>query len=98
MRLRADLVDGIDFQPLNLLAPRWDTGAAFDAIFCRNVMIYFDAATQRRLLDRFATCLKPGGLLFVGHSESFRAIAPAYRLRSHAVYELATPAITAVGA
>ena len=43
----------------------------FDAIFCRNVMIYFDRDTQLAVLRRFAPLLKPDGLLFVGHSETF---------------------------
>ena len=41
-----------------------------DVIFCRNVMMYFDEAEQKRLLDKFARCLNPGGYLFVGHAES----------------------------
>jgi chemotaxis protein methyltransferase CheR len=42
----------------------------FDAIFCRNVVIYFDKDTQRKLFNRYAEFLKPEGWLFIGHSES----------------------------
>jgi len=59
----------ITFKTLNLLAP-WPMQGRFDAIFCRNVMIYFDALTKDELIERFADCLNPGGWLYVGHSET----------------------------
>ena len=59
----------IRFKPLNLLDP-WPMRGKFDAIFCRNVVIYFDKDTQRALFNRYADLLKPEGWLFIGHSES----------------------------
>jgi len=59
----------IAFRQLNLLGP-WPLKGLFDVIFCRNVMIYFDKPTQRKLLKRFHALLEPNGLLFVGHSEA----------------------------
>ena len=79
----------IEFRPLNLLAPRYDVGGPFDALFCRNVMIYFDKGTQARILDRFAPLVKHDGLLFAGHSESFSYISERFRLRGQTVYTLA---------
>ena len=49
-----------------------------DAIFCRNVMIYFDEAEQKRLIDKFHRCLNPEGYLFVGHAESLFGLTKRY--------------------
>ncbi|PMR80857.1 CheR family methyltransferase [Halomonas urumqiensis] len=85
-RVRPEIMAMVEFQPLNLLAPRWSLQGPFDAIFCRNVMIYFDKSTQARILERFAPLLKPDGLLFAGHSENFSYISKAFRLRGQTVY------------
>ncbi len=70
VKVRGDLSDLVVFRRINLLDDPWPLRCRFDAIFCRNVMIYFDRATQRRLVERFAAALVEGGCLFVGHSES----------------------------
>ncbi|MBF8221193.1 protein-glutamate O-methyltransferase CheR [Halomonas sp. 328] len=85
-KIRPELADRVHFEELNLLAPSWPVSGPFDAIFCRNVMIYFDKATQARILERFAPLLKPDGLLFAGHSENFSYISEAFRLRGQTVY------------
>jgi chemotaxis protein methyltransferase CheR len=58
----------------------------FDAVFCRNVMIYFDKPTQERLVQRFWEMLKPGGHLFVGHSESLAGSFHKFRYEQPAIY------------
>lgn len=88
-RIRPELAAMVELLPLNLLAPKWAVQGPFDAIFCRNVMIYFDKATQAKILERFVPLLKPDGLLFAGHSENFSYISQAFRLRGQTVYELA---------
>jgi len=60
----------VKFGRVNLLEEPWPFHGKFDAIFCRNVMIYFDREVQRFVLGRFAKYLKPGGLFFAGHSEN----------------------------
>ncbi len=89
VKVKPDLASTISFEPLNLLAPDWGIREKFDAIFCRNVMIYFDKPTQGRILERFAPLLKPNGLLFAGHSENFSYVTRAFQLRGQTVYELA---------
>jgi chemotaxis protein methyltransferase CheR len=90
-RVRPELQRLIKFAPLNLLESDWPALRAFapvvDVIFCRNVMIYFDKLTQRRILDRLAQVLRPGGLLFIGHSESFTDHREYFALRGRTVYE-----------
>ena len=89
VRVRQEVAAMVRFETLNLLAPQWAIQEKFDAIFCRIVMIYFDKPTQARILQRFVPLLKPGGLLFAGHSENFTYISQAFRLRGQTVYELA---------
>jgi chemotaxis protein methyltransferase CheR len=88
VRVRPELRQLITFRQLNLLADGWDVKGPFDAIFCRNVMIYFDKATQRKILSRFVPLMKPDALLFAGHSENFLYVSDALRLRGKTVYEL----------
>ncbi len=88
-RVRPELRAMVDFQELNLLASGWPVKGPFDAIFCRNIMIYFDKKTQARILERLAPMMKPDGLLFAGHSENFTYISQAFRLRGQTVYTLA---------
>ena len=71
VRIRPELRKLVTFTQMNLLDSVWPLeGGPFQAIFCRNVMIYFDKPTQRDLLRRYHGLLEPDGLLFVGHSES----------------------------
>lgn len=71
-----DLRRAVRFRPLNLIGD-WPMRGGFDAIFCRNVVIYFDKPTQERLWQRFAEVLPPGGWLYVGHSERISGPAAA---------------------
>ena len=88
VRVRPELRQLITFKPLNLLAASWPVSGPLDVIFCRNVMIYFDKPTQGKILSRFAPLMKPGGLLFAGHSENFMYATDAFKLRGKTVYEL----------
>jgi chemotaxis protein methyltransferase CheR len=86
MRVKPELQKHMEFQTVNLIhdLPFRDP---FDIVFCRNVMIYFDASTQRQVLDRIHRVMKPGGLLFVGHAENFSDARSLFALRGKTVYE-----------
>ena len=88
VRVKPEVANMVVFDTLNLLAPQWDIAGKFDVIFCRNVMIYFDKPTQSKILKRFVPLLKPGGLLFAGHSENFTYISSEFRLRGQTIYEV----------
>jgi chemotaxis protein methyltransferase CheR len=90
-RVRPDLATHVEFKRVNLMDSEWPIDAGLDAIFCRNVMIYFDKPTQRRLVERYAALLRPSGLFFAGHAESLLDQGRCFRLRGQTVYELASP-------
>ena len=75
----------VTFARLNLM-DAWPMRGPFQAIFCRNVMIYFDKPTQETLVGRYYDLLAPGGHLFVGHSESLSGIAHRFTYVQPAVY------------
>jgi chemotaxis protein methyltransferase CheR len=75
----------IAFKHLNLLGP-WPLKGPFDAIFCRNVMIYFDAPTKTTLVRRYGDVLKPDGWLYVGHAESLVEQQTGFRPSGRTIY------------
>ncbi len=75
----------VRFARLNLMDP-WPMKGPFDVIFCRNVMIYFNRATQQRLINRLWEYIGPGGYLFVGHSEGLSAITHKFHYVRPAIY------------
>jgi chemotaxis protein methyltransferase CheR len=88
IRVKPELARLIEFRTFNLMSPSWAAlGESFDIVFCRNVMIYFDNPTQRKVLERMHGVMKPGGLLYVGHSENFTESRDLFRLRGKTIYE-----------
>ncbi|KAF0221380.1 MAG: chemotaxis protein methyltransferase [Geobacteraceae bacterium] len=81
-RVKEEVKSLIEFSPLNLQTAGFPTedgdSRKFDAIFCRNVMIYFTLDTTRRIVERFAECLVPGGYLFLGHAEALSQISSQF--------------------
>jgi chemotaxis protein methyltransferase CheR len=71
---RPELRTLVSFRPFNLLTSAWPSSRPFDAIFCRNVMIYFDPRSRATLVHKLARQLAPGGFLIIGHSESLMGI------------------------
>ena len=86
MRVKPELARLVEFRTFNLVQPHWQLGQGFDIVFCRNVMIYFDAQTQRRILERMHGVMASGSLLFVGHSENFTESRDLFSLRGKTVY------------
>ena len=95
VHVRPELQSIVCFRQLNLLADTWPVRGPFDAIFCRNVMIYFDKPTQRSILERFVPLLAADGLLFAGHSESFHHAVDLFSPCGRTVYALQRGAVHA---
>ena len=88
-KVRPEVRALVSFHAFNLLDARWALQTRFDAIFCRNVMIYFDKPTQHSVLEKLAKRLVPEGLLFAGHSENFTQARDLFELQGKTVYRLA---------
>jgi chemotaxis protein methyltransferase CheR len=97
VRIRPELRAMVKFEKLNLTDAKYALNGQFDAIFCRNVMIYFDKPTQAQVLARFEPLVKSGGLLFAGHSENFTYVSQAFKLRGQTVYSLSRDTDTPAG-
>lgn len=87
VRVKPELTRFIEFLMVNLIRDDWPFREQFDVVFCRNVMIYFDAQTQRKVLERIHKVIRPGGLLFVGHAENFSDSRDLFVLKGKTVYE-----------
>ena len=79
------LKDAVIFKYLNLMK-EWPVKGPLDFIFCRNVMIYFDKATQEKLINRFWDLLDSGGILFTGHSESLTGVEHKFEYIQPTIY------------
>jgi chemotaxis protein methyltransferase CheR len=86
-RIRPAVQARVSFSPFNLNDKVWSVSGPFDAVFCRNTMIYFDRAMQQQLLAKFARVLRSGGLLFVGHSENISQLTSDFQLLGQTVYQ-----------
>lgn len=86
IRIPAAMREPISFKPLNLIGP-WPMKGPFDAIFCRNVAIYFDKPTQGEMFGRFANMLAPEGFLYIGHSENLGSGGEGFRLVGKTIYQ-----------
>lgn len=87
VQVKPTLKELIRFRRLNLMDQPWPMRGLFDVIFCRNVIIYFDRPTQRRLIERFTEVLRPNGYLILGHSESLIDGGGKLRHMSQSVYQ-----------
>lgn len=85
IEVREDVKKLITFNQLNLLH-EWPMKGQFDVIFCRNVVIYFDAPTQTRLFERYADILHPDGHIFIGHSENLHKVCDRFASIGRTIY------------
>ncbi len=81
--------DLVSFKPLNLIQA-WPMKGPFDAIFCRNVAIYFDKPTQGQVFGRFASLLAPEAFLYIGHSENLGSGGDGFKLVGKTIYQSRT--------
>ena len=88
VRVRDEIRRGIQFENINLMSDGWGIKERFDAIFCRNVMIYFDKETQYEILRKLSRMLQPNGRLYVGHSENLLHAKDLFKLCDKTVYRL----------
>jgi chemotaxis protein methyltransferase CheR len=86
-KVRREVRSRVEFRRLNLVGSVWPAGDGYDAIFCRNVLIYFNRDTQRRVVGRLLERLRRGGYLFLGHSENLNGMSSEVAMRAHTVYQ-----------
>lgn len=86
VKVKSHLSRIIRFRRLNLMDDRFPIKAPLDLIFCRNVMMYFDRPTQERLVNKLYQHLKPGGYLFIGHSESLQWVSHPFKTIASTIY------------
>jgi chemotaxis protein methyltransferase CheR len=87
LKVCSDVAKLVAFRRINLMDPTFPIRSPVDVIFCRNVMIYFDRPTQTRLIDKFFRYLRPGGYLFIGHSESLQWIDHHFTYLRPTIYQ-----------
>jgi chemotaxis protein methyltransferase CheR len=90
LKVKPHLAAMIQFRRLNLMDEQFPIRSPLDLIFCRNVMIYFDRPTQEQLVNKFYRYLKPGGYLFIGHSESLQWVTHSFKAVAPTIYQKKT--------
>jgi chemotaxis protein methyltransferase CheR len=86
VKIKPHIANMAVFRRINLMDDRYPIKSLLDVIFCRNVMIYFDRETQAKVLARLSRYLKPGGYLFIGHSETMQGISDAFHYVAPTIY------------
>ena len=87
IRMHPVIREKITFQRMNFMDDSFNLPHKFDIIFCRNVVIYFDLATQEKLFRKFVRQLRPNGFLFIGHSETLNGLDLPFRVVFPTVYQ-----------
>ncbi len=87
VKVKRHITDIVRFRRINLMDEKFPIRTSLDLVFCRNVMIYFDRETQSRLVHKFYRYLKPGGYLFIGHSESLQWVDHPFTYVQPTIYQ-----------
>ncbi len=87
VKVKPQVGEMVTYRRINLMDQSFPIRNPLDVIFCRNVMIYFDRPTQASLVEKFSRYLKPGGILFIGHSESLQWIDHSFTYVAPTVYQ-----------
>jgi chemotaxis protein methyltransferase CheR len=87
-KVKKEIAQNVEFQHLNLMDARWPLATTFDFIFFRNALIYFQQDVQDLFLRRMIRLLKPGGYLFLGHSENIPWLHDLVQPLQHTVYQV----------
>lgn len=87
LRISSALRSKVGFARMNFMDDAYPIDEPVDVIFCRNVLIYFDKATQAKVLGRLCDCLAPGGYLFIGHSESITGFNLPVRTVANTIFQ-----------
>ena len=87
VKVKPNISDVVRFRRINLMDNAFPIRTPLDVVFCRNVMIYFDRDTQSRLVRKFYRYLKPGGYLFIGHSESLQWVEHPFTYVQPTIYQ-----------
>lgn len=85
-QIKQRIMDMVHFKQLNLLSP-WPMKGKFDIIFCRNVFIYFDIPTKRRIIEKFRQYLTDDGFLIIGHSETLNQLSNDFTFVGKTIYQ-----------
>ena len=86
MKVAREIRRMVEFKRLNLSDQSYEIQGMFDAIFCRNVLIYFDATSKRKVVEKLVRHLRPEGLLFIGHAENLHSLTQGLRCVAATVY------------
>ncbi len=87
VRIAPQIRSMVSFRRLNFMDDDFGIAEKMDIIFCRNVVIYFDKQTQQTLMQKFYRQLRPGGYLFIGHSETLSGLDVDFKLVASTVYK-----------
>lgn len=87
VKVKPQVGEMVTYRRINLMDQSFPIRNPLDVIFCRNVMIYFDRPTQSSLVGKFFRYLKPGGILFIGHSESLQWIDHSFTYVAPTIYQ-----------